>query len=584
MEKIDPSLNLALWLAENNMVQNESLQYGYDAEKKLWTVIVKHIGEIRYIEDAFPGTRVVELFNQYAIITTSAQNLLLIAELPEIEFMEKPKKLYFNLDRGRGASCINTVQQGNGFSGQKSGLTGQGVLIGIIDSGIDLLHPAFLDDEGNTRIAYLWDQSMLSEEAGGQTPERYGFGKEYSSTELNQIIQSLTNTQMPGEDRSSGHGTSVAGVAAGNGNGSVGRRYRGVATESELIVVKLFRREDDFAGTTQVMEGLDYVIRKAIALQKPIAVNLSFGNNSGAHDGRSLFENYISELNGVWKNVIVVASGNEGDARHHASVMLESGSEEVPFAIGANETAMTLQIWKQYVDDVSIQIVSPSGETVSVVREEGEAVSYKIGNDRLFVFYGAPTPYTIAQEIYIEWIPQTAGGTVTSGVWSIVFTADDVQDGRIDLWLPTIEAVGLSTGFLRADPDTTLTIPATAFLIVTVGAYRVDTESVSSFSGRGNTADGRAMPTLLAPGVGVITTVPGGGYSPRTGTSIAAPFVTGSAALMMEWGIVQENDPYLYGEKIKAYLMKGARKFTNQTQVPSQAEGYGALCLGNSFP
>lgn len=604
MEKVDSSLNLALQLSDNEIEQSESLRYGYDAENKQWTVIIKYVGEISYIVDAFPGTRLVELLNQYAIVTASEENLLQIAELPEVAFMEKPKKLYFNLDRGRGASCINTVQQG---TGQREGLTGQGVYVGIIDSGIDLLHPAFLDSEGNTRIAYLWDQSAAGQE-GGQTPQRYGFGREYAAVELNQLIHAANAGRLPGEDRGSGHGTAVAGVAAGNGNGSLGRRYRGVAVESELIVVKLGRAEDDFAGTTQVMAGLDYVIRRAIAEQRPIAVNLSFGNNNGAHDGRSLFENYISDLNGVWKNVIVIASGNEGDARHHASIRLREGreensegnfkelsegnfkeiseeiSEELSFAIGANEMSMTMQIWKQYVDDMTIQLITPSGERLQVIAEEGKAISYYVGSNRISIFYGAPSPYTVAQEIYIEWFPQTPGEPIESGIWTVAFEAERIRDGRLDLWLPTVEAVGLSTGFLRAEPDTTLTIPSTAFFVVTAGAYRTDNDSAASFSGRGNTADNRRMPTLVAPGVDVITTAVGGGYTAKTGTSIAAPFVTGSAALMMEWGIVRGNDPYLYGEKIKAYLMKGARPLPAQTEIPSVTEGWGALCLSASLP
>lgn len=378
---------------------------------------------------------------------------------------------------------------------------------------------------------------------------------------------------VPVNDRGSGHGTAVAAVAAGNGNGSTGSRYRGVAIESELIVVKLGRSDQNFAGTTEVMMGLDYVVQKAIQLQKPVAINLSFGNNNGAHDGQSLFENYITELNGVWKNVIAVASGNEGDARHHAAVQLTNRVERVSFAIGPNERSMSLQIWKQFPDDFSIQLESPSGQQIVVVREEESAISYNIGQNKVLVFYGSPNPYTTSQEIFMEWIPRGTESVVESGIWNVIFTPEDIKIGTVNLWLPTIEAVGLSTGFLNAEPDTTLTVPSAARNVITVGAYRSETDSIASFSGRGNTTDRRDMPTVVAPGVGVITALPGGGYGPRTGTSIAAPFVTGSAALMMEWGIVRGNDLYLYGEKIKAYLVKGARKLPGQTQLPDVAYG-----------
>lgn len=433
----------------------------------------------------------------------------------------------------------------------------------------------------------MWDQSADEAQSEGRTPAGYSFGAQYSMQDINGALQAEDRAEgerlVPVTDRGSGHGTAVAGVSAGNGAGSAGNRYRGVAPESELIVVKLGRSDADFAGTTEVLEGIDYVMRKAIELQRPIAINLSFGNNNGAHDGKSLFENYISELNGVWKNVVVIASGNEGDARHHARLQLGRTEETVSFAVGDSERSMTLQIWKQYVDEFEINLESPSGRTISVVREEGSGMAYNIGSDKVLIYFGSPNPYTIAQEIYIEWIPRRAGDFVESGIWKLRFMPQDIRDGEVNLWLPTIEAVGLSTGFLSPEPDTTLTIPSTAEDVITVGAYSSESGSIASFSGRGNTADRRNMPTIVAPGVGVITALPGGGYGPRTGTSIAAPFVTGSAALMMEWGIVKGNDPYLYGEKVKAYLIKGARPLSGEP-VPSKRQGWGALCLRDSIP
>lgn len=591
-EKIDSGLSLALQIPNEELFQSDFLQYGYDQSEESWQIIVKYVGDIKRFEEIFPDTRVVVLLNQYAIITTRAAYIAAIAAMPEIEFIEKPKRLYFNLEQGRSASCINTVQKNpvvqNVVGAGGLNLSGQGVLVGIIDSGIDYFHPTFRDADGNSRIAYLWDQSASAAQAEGRIPAGYDFGAQYSMQDINEALQAESREAgerlVPVNDRGSGHGTAVAAVAAGNGNGSTGSRYRGVAIESELIVVKLGRSDQNFAGTTEVMMGLDYVVQKAIQLQKPVAINLSFGNNNGAHDGQSLFENYITELNGVWKNVIAVASGNEGDARHHAAVQLTNRVERVSFAIGPNERSMSLQIWKQFPDDFSIQLESPSGQQIVVVREEESAISYNIGQNKVLVFYGSPNPYTTSQEIFMEWIPRGTESVVESGIWNVIFTPEDIKIGTVNLWLPTIEAVGLSTGFLNAEPDTTLTVPSAARNVITVGAYRSETDSIASFSGRGNTTDRRDMPTVVAPGVGVITALPGGGYGPRTGTSIAAPFVTGSAALMMEWGIVRGNDLYLYGEKIKAYLVKGARKLPGQTQLPDVAYGYGALCVRDSLP
>jgi len=595
-EKADSGLNLALQIPEGELAKSGSLQYGYNEEEKSWQIIVKYIGDIKRFEEIFPDTKVVELFGQYAILTTKVSYIAAIAAMPEVEFIEKPKRLYFNLEQGRIASCINTVQEvpvqsaggfpvGNIGGGFSLRLSGQGVLVAIIDSGIDYFHPTFRDADGNSRIAWLWDQSAQGGLQDGRAPAGYGFGAQYSMQDINEALQASNRQEgerlVPVTDRGSGHGTAVAGVAAGNGSGSVGNRYRGVATESELIVVKLGRGGDNFSGTTEVMMGLDYVMNKAIEMQKPVAINLSFGNNNGAHDGQSLFENYISALNGVWKSVIAVASGNEGDARHHAEVQLENERVSVSFAIGENERSMSLQVWKEFADEFSIYLQSPSGQEIFVVREEERAISYDIGGNKILVFYGTPTPYTTSQEIFVEWIPKGRNLFVESGIWNIIFVPEKIKSGSVNLWLPTIEAVGLSTGFLRSDPDMTLTVPSAARNVITVGAYRSDNDSLASFSGRGNTTDSRIMPTLVAPGVGVVTAAPGGGYGPRTGTSIAAPFVAGGAALMMEWGIVEGNDPYLYGEKVKAYLQRGTRPLPGFTVYPNNQVGADGIIVSS---
>lgn len=356
---------------------------------------------------------------------------------------------------------------------------------------------------------------------------------------------------MPVTDRSSGHGTAVAGVAAGNGASSPGRRYRGVAIESSLIVVKLGKRGSSFALTTEIMEAIDYTVRKAIALNMPVAINLSFGNNDGPHDGNSLFENYIADIKGIWKNVVVVASGNEGDARHHAFVQLENGgdSQSVAIAIAENERNIQMQLWKHYQDEFRANIVAPDGSRLFLNIQPGRAETYIFGGSRLNIFYGEPSPYTISQGIFIQWLPSSGNNTssyIMPGVWYIILEPVDIKYGKVNMWLPTIEVIGLSTGFLTPSADTTLTIPAAARNVITVGAYNTLTDSMASFSGRGNTTDGRFMPSIVAPGVDIMSTAPGGGYSSNTGTSIAAPFVTGSAALMMEWG---------YGVIIRLYYL-----------------------------
>lgn len=571
-----------------------------EKESVMSRIIVKYYGDIENVMSEYPDTRVSTLYNQYAIVDIPEEYIDELIGKDGIEYVERSRDLYFNVNVGRSISCINSVQVQNSTGGLN--LTGKGVLVGIIDSGIDYLHPDFIDNDGKTRIRYIWDQTADATASSGRVPAGYSQGAEYDSEDINNAISAGDREAslqiVPVNDRGSGHGTAVAGIAAGNGRGFVNRRYKGVAPDSELIVVKLGNSGENFARTTEVMEGIDYVIRKSIELNMPVAVNLSFGSNDGPHDGNSLFEDYISEINGIGRNVIVIASGNEGDARHHAFVDfgnpetieriklgIDSDFEAViiPVAIAENERRVDMQIWKSYQDDIDIEILSPDGGRVFIDKRPLRTQDYTIGGSRVRILYGEPTPYTITQGIYLEWLPINEDSFIKSGVWTIRMIPRDISNGKVDLWLSTTELVGLSTGFLRPDADVTLTIPSAARNVITVGAYDAGKDIYASFSGRGNTTDRRYMPTIVAPGVGVMTASPGGGYAAKTGTSMAAPFVTGSAALLMQWGIINGNDPFLYGQKVKAYLIKGARRLPGE-DTPSTRTGWGALCVRDSLP
>ena len=582
-------------------------------------IIVKYYGDLSGRASEFTDIIIVELYQLYAIVEIRKNEIERFAALPEVEYVELPKDVYFQVQEGRRASCITGVQ-GGGVSENPYQLTGRGVLVGIIDSGIDYSHPAFISSNGESRILYLWDQTADGNANPDKIPAGYSGGVEYNKYEIDAALREknadIRKQMLPVTDRGSGHGTSVAAVAAGSGNGSLGARYRGVALESDLIVVKLGQAGEGFPRTTEIMEGINYVIGKAIELGMPAAVNLSFGNNNGAHNGGSLFENYITDVSGVWKNVICIASGNEGDARHHVNVQfsadagrlsntgrlpdtgqtaeIEKYTEtvQIPFAVGDRIKELSIQVWKSYQDEFEFAVITPDNSRIPLTVRAGTGVEFFSQRNRIQVYYGEPSPYEMIQELYMRFLPiQVNSGRdieqdayISSGIWNLEIVPKKIADGNVNIWMPTSELIGRSTGFLRPDAYTTLTIPSTARKIITVGAYNTSNDTAASFSGRGRTADGRQMPDIVAPGVNIITAVPGGGYSPRTGTSIAAPFVAGSAALLMEWGIVRGNDPFLYGEKVKAYIIKGARRLPGQADVPDDIYGWGALCLRDSFP
>ena len=571
-QKIDNLLNLAMNVTQQEREKSESLNVGYDSKTKFWDVIVKYSGS----ESGLAGEniQVVSLLGGYAVVTLPEAEIAEYSDREQIEFMEKPKQLYFETLQGREASCILTVQDRN------TGLSGEGVLVGVVDSGIDYFHPDFRNEDGSSRILRLWDQSIP-----GNPPEGYLTGTEYAKEEIDKAL-ALGETEgrrfIPSRDFS-GHGTAVLGIAAGNGRASDGVN-RGIAYKSDLLVVKMGNaRESSFPRTTELIEGIDYLIRQAVKMGRPIAVNISFGNNYGSHQGDSLLETYISNVANVGRSVICVGTGNNGNDRIHTAGKLRQGQTDmVEMSIGTYETTLNLQLWKAYADEIEISIETPSGERLPKLSEKIGTQKYRAGETDLLIYYGKPGPFQVTQETYFDFIP--VGTYLTSGIWKLYLRGRRIKEGNYNLWLPGGRVLNSMTGFYRPTAAETLTIPSTAAKVVTVGAYDSRLNAFADFSGRGGKQLAYFKPDLVAPGVDVTAPAPGGGYSGMTGTSFAVPFVTGAAALMMEWGIARKNDPFLWGEKVKAYLRRGAQPLPGFEKYPNESVGWGRLCFVESMP
>lgn len=621
-QKFENILNLALDTPAEERDRSLELNIGYEEEDNTWELIVKYHGSLRDGLSPFLALpqgrmlRIEELIAGYAILAVPESFMESLAAVEEIEYIEKPKRLFFDVLQGKIDSCIIPG------SPLTDSLRGRGVLVAVIDSGIAWRNRDFRNADGTTRILYLWDQTLQA----GQVWERIseeellpedrretyapppGFvtGVEFSRAQINEALAASSESDgtllVPSVD-TSGHGTAVAGIAAGNGAGSDGV-YAGVAPESELLIVKLGTPGPNaFPRTTELMRALTYVVRKSLELQRPLAVNLSFGNTYGAHNGTSLLERFIDNVSEIGRNVICVGSGNEGASGGHTggSVGVVSGSAAsensmqtvVEMVVGNYEMGLNVQLWKDYVDRYRVRLISPAGEEFMVDTDRPGKQTYLLEQTRILLYNGEPAPYLTSQEIYFDFLPNGNRSYINSGIWTFVLEPIKTVTGNYTFYLPSETVRSGQTRFVRPTPNVTLTIPSTASKVITVGAYRTGLEAYADFSGRGYLYQDRLggriegsfiKPDLVAPGVGVLAPTREGTYGAVTGTSFATPFVTGASALLMQWGIVDGNDPYLYGEKVKAYLRKGATPIRGENEYPNERVGYGALCLASSLP
>ena len=581
-QKLDNLLNLAMDATEEEREKSRNLNVGYDERTREWEIIVKYSGEIG--EVGGPGISVVPLLGGYAIVTLPEDILDEYSRRPQIEFIEKPTRLYFEDLFSKEASCITQLQRDELGNLQ---LTGSGVLIGIVDSGVDYRHPAFLTSDGKSRILRLWDQSIP-----GNPPEGYLTGTEYTNEEINEALSLPVQEGrrlVPSEDIS-GHGTAVLGVAAGS-DFSPGAVNRGVAYESNLMVVKMgIPRKDSFPRTTELMQGVDYLVRQALRLGRPMVINLSFGNNYGSHRGDSLVETYLDSVSSMGKLAICVGMGNNGsDALHYGGKLSAGETQEIELGVGPFEPTLNVQLWKDYEDEMEIYLENPAGERVGPLDENLGAQRWQLGNTELLIYYGKPAPYHVTQEIYVDFLVRDEpsiqqSSYIDSGVWKIILAARNIKNGQYFLWLPGGKTLNPGTAFYLPRAQGTLTIPATARRVISVGAYDARLNAYADFSGRGSRALPYPKPDLTAPGVEILAPRAGGEYARFSGTSFSTPFVTGAAALLMEWGILRGNDPYLYGEKLKAYLRRGAQPLPGVDAYPNDLVGWGALCIVQSLP
>lgn len=466
-------------------------------------------------------------------------------------------------------------------------LKGEGILMGFVDTGIDYRNPVFSNGEANSRILRLWDQTIRT----GTKPEGFLYGSEYTTQDLNEALR-MENPldRVPSVDEN-GHGTFVAGVAAGSPD--VANDFSGAAPYTDIAVVKLkpakqnlrdfyFIPKDAVAYSEgDIMAAIAYLNKLAMELNKPLVLYLGMGTNMGSHGGSGPLSSYLDSIAMKRNHAVVIAAGNEANSRHHflGSISQEGDSETVEISVGESVAGFTVELWARAPEIYSVAIISPTGEQI-------QRISPRQTNREVHQFVFEETTVSVDYRI----VGERSGDQLvfirfekpTKGLWDIVVYADSIVDGHYHMWLPLREFVSGEVFFIRSNPDVTLTVPASAEVPMTVGAYSAETGSLFLDSSRGYTLTGNVKPDFVAPGVNVYGPGLRNRYITMTGTSVAAAIAAGASALILEWAIQRKYDQAINNVDIKNIILRGAGRSTIR-DYPNREWGYGTLDVYHSF-
>ena len=538
-------------------------------------VFVQYDGDVELLKSA--GLEVRTVAGDVVSGVIHMENVSTLASVEGVVRIESSRPLARELDASVPEINASAVHLG------PPGFRGSGVIIGIIDTGIDITHESFRQAGGQSRILSIWDQS-LTPQAGESNPAGFSYGVEYSKADIDSALSAPDPTAVVRHvDRStvSGHGTHVAGIAAGDGSASPANTFVGVAPEAQIIMVSNIVTTQSFGDSTQTLDAVDYIFQKANLLDMPVVINLSQGDNIGPHDGTSMLERGIDNLLGGKGNIMVKSAGNEGDRNRHAmGTVAAGGNENIELSAVMNDRFDNIvDIWYDGADRFGFSITPPGGAATAVVNP-GNTTSLNLPNgNELFVDSTLNDPNNGDNRIYVT-VGRGTASFIENGIWTITLTGQTVSNGGFHAW---IERSNEPTFTFRRPHRTnshTISIPGTSHEVIAVGSYITTGTGVgnlSTFSSRGPTRDDRPKPEISAPGEWITSarakgiSQGSGNYHAIRGTSMAAPHVAGVIALML-----QKNNN-LTQQQVRDCLMDHARNDAFTGAVPNNNWGAGKV-------
>lgn len=544
------------------------------------------------IEAAYIGNFSEEDELKYCVQDTNYRYVIAYAPINEISpvsieeysYSEIPKLFGLMDSTAVAATGAIRLQRKRGLE-----LTGRDVIVGFIDTGIDYRNKVFQNATGQTRIISIWDQTDQS----GNIPEGLKYGSEYTQEDINRALSSDNPYEVVPTRDTNGHGTFMAGVACGSED--IENDFVGAANESLIAMVKLkpakqylrnyFLVEDEankyeVYQENDIMLAVTYLQRLAVKEKKTLVIVLGVGSGNGQRAGETVLSQMLSRFGEFIGNCVVVCGGNEGNQRLHYQGKLSNGDyEDVELRVGNGTSGFSMEIWGNAPDILSVSFISPSGE-------QAPRIPARVGNSTVLEFLLEKTVIDInyslmesgsgAQLIFMRFIDPTPG------VWIIRVYGQNLLEGNYNMWLPIRQFIKEDTYFLKPSPDVTLVTPATADTVITVSAYDHTSNALYINSSRGFTSENAVKPDITAPGVNVYGPGINNNYIRKTGTSVAAALVAGNCAQLMQWGIVEGNEPQMKTNYIKNFLIRGAIRDRN-IAYPSKEWGYGKVNIYETF-
>lgn len=465
-------------------------------------------------------------------------------------------------------------------------LTGNGILIGFIDTGIDYTNPIFRNADNSSRIVSIWDQTNRD----GNPPAGLYYGTEFRQEQIEEALAAEDPYSIVSQRDENGHGTFLAGLAAGNDDPD--NQFTGAAPQTQIAVVKLKGAKQHLRdyyciqegvpaySEADIMVGIRYLISMAFQLRMPIVINIGLGSNAGNHSGIISISRYLNILSLTTGTALVAAAGNEGNRGHHySSSMIEDGeSEDIEFRVAENENGVYMELWTSAPNLFSVGFVSPLGESTGKIPlwyRDGRPITFPLENSQIYIHYTVVETYTGDEVVIMQLI------TPTPGIWRLRVFNDGTDSASFNVWMGMEQFLKEETFFLNPDPEITICEPGNAANVITMTAYDNTTDSIYTNASRGYTITNDIKPELAAPGVNVYGPVANNRFGTKSGTSVAGAITAGAAALMLEWGVLKGNSLTMSTTEIENYFIRGARRVN--MDYPNRIWGYGELDLYGVF-